>query len=144
MNGKNNPLQPSNKAPYYTQAQRIGRSAFQIGINTMKTSINFSEFCNAFRDMDRNENFSYEGKKALFYFLEEMEEQTGEEYELDVIALCCEFAESSTDELIADYGIDVSEAEDDEEKAEIVEEYLQDCTAVVGKLDNGSFVYAQF
>lgn len=110
----------------------------------MKTSVSFSEFCDAFRDMNRNENFSYEGKKALFYFLEDMEEQTGEEYELDVIALCCEFAESDVAELIADYGIDVSEAEDDEEKAEIVEDYLNDHTMVVGKLDNGSFVYAQF
>lgn len=110
----------------------------------MKTSINFSQFCNAFRDMGRNENFSYEGKKALFDFLEDLEEQTGEEYEIDVIALCCEFAESDVGELIADYGIDVSEAEDEEEKAGIVEDYLNDNTMLIGKLTNGSFVYAQF
>ena len=111
----------------------------------MKTTVTFSQFCDAFRAMNRNENFSYEGKKALFDFLEEMEEQTGEEYELDVIALCCEFAESDVGELIADYGIDVSEAEGDEEEIEqIVEEYLEENTMIVGKLDNGSFVYAQF
>ena len=111
----------------------------------MKTSINFSQFCDAFRDMNRNENFSYDGKRALYDFLEEMADQTGEEYELDVIALCCEFAESTVEELINDYRIDVSDAEGDEEEIEaIVEEYLNDNTMIAGKLDNGSFVYAEF
>ena len=110
----------------------------------MIKQITFSAFCDAFRDMGRNDNFSYDGKRALFDFLEDMADSTGEEYELDVIALCCEFAESDVEELIAYYSIDVSEAEDDDEKAEIVEEYLQNNTMVAGKLDNGSFVYAQF
>lgn len=110
----------------------------------MKTSVNFSQFCDAFRDADRNENFSYDGKRALYDFLEEMADSTGEEYELDIIALCCEFAESDVEELIAYYSIDVSEAEDDENKAELVEEYLQNNTMVAGKLKDGSFVYAQF
>lgn len=111
----------------------------------MKTSVNFSQFCDAFRAAGRNENFSYDGKRALYDFLEEMADQTGEEGELDVIALCCEFAESTVEELINDYSIDVSEAEGDEEEIEaIVEEYLNDNTMVAGKLDNGSFVYAQF
>ena len=111
----------------------------------MKTSVNFSQFCDAFRDMGRNENFSYDGKRALYDFLEEMVDQTGEEYELDIIALCCEFAESTVEELINDYRIDVSDAEGDEDEIEsIVEEYLNDNTMVAGKLDNGSFVYAKF
>lgn len=111
----------------------------------MKTSINFSQLCDAFRAADRDENFSYKGKRALYYFLEEMADQTGEEYELDVIALCCEFAESTVEELINDYSIDVSEAEGDEEEIKtIIEEYLQENTMLVSKLDNGSFVYAQF
>lgn len=111
----------------------------------MKTSVNFSDFAQAFHDMNRSDNFSREGLKALFDFLEDMEDQTGEEYDLDVIALCCEFAESSIEEIISDYSIDVSEAEgDDDEIKEIVEEYLQDNTMLVGKLDNGCFVYAQF
>ena len=111
----------------------------------MKISVSFSQFCDAFRDMNRNENFSYDGKRALYDFLEEVADQTGEEYELDVIALCCEFAESDVEELINDYSIDVSEAEGDEEEIEaIVEEFLNDNTIIVGKLGNGSFVYAAF
>lgn len=110
----------------------------------MKTSVNFSQFCDAFVIMNRNENFSYDGKRALFDFIEEMDDETGSETELDVIALCCEYYESSVEELIADYNIDVTEAEYDEEKASIVEEYLNDNTMVVGNLGNGSFVYAVF
>ena len=111
----------------------------------MKTSVNFSQFCDAFRAADRNENFSYDAKRALYDFLEEVADDTGEEYELDVIALCCEFAESDVEELIAEYNIDVSDAEGDEdEQAEIVEEYLNDNTMLAGKLKSGSFVYAQF
>ena len=59
----------------------------------MKTTINFSQFCDRFKDMGREEQFSYEGKKALFEYLEQYEEDTGEELELDIVALCCEFTE---------------------------------------------------
>ena len=105
----------------------------------MKTTITFSAFCDAFRDMGRNENFSYEGKRALFDFLEEV----APDMELDVIALCCEYYESDIDSIINDYSIDVSEAEDDDEKADIVEEYLQDNTCLVARIGT-DFVYAAF
>lgn len=111
----------------------------------MKTTVYFSDFVQAFQDMNRYENFSREGLKALFDFLEDMEDQTGMEYELDVIALCCEYYESTAEELIQDYSIDVSEAEGDEEEQEdIVEDYLNENTMLVAKLDNGSFIYAAF
>lgn len=109
----------------------------------MKTSVNFSAFCDAFRDMGRNDNFSYAGKRALFDYLEQYEEDCGCEVELDVITLCCEYDENDLDSIINDYGIDVSEAEDDDEKAEIVEEYLQDNTCLVARLGT-DFIYAAF
>lgn len=105
----------------------------------MKTSVSFSEFCDAFRTMDRNNNFSYAGKRALFDFLEEV----APDMELDVIAICCEYYESDIDSIISDYSIDVSEAEDDDEKADIVEEYLQDNTCLVARIGT-DFVYAAF
>ena len=43
--------------------------------------------------MDRNNQFTYEGKKALFDYLENYEEETDQQIELDVIAFCCEFTE---------------------------------------------------
>lgn len=59
----------------------------------MKQSIGFCQFTDAFRNMGRGEQFTYSGLQALFNYLEEIEEETGEEIELDVIALCCEYSE---------------------------------------------------
>lgn len=58
----------------------------------MKKTINFYEFERAFIGR-REDKFTYEGKKALFQYLEEYEEETGTEIELDVVALCGEFSE---------------------------------------------------
>lgn len=109
----------------------------------MKKSVNFSQFCDAFRDMGRNENFSYEGKKVLFEYLEQYEDDTGEEIELDVIALCCEYSEMTIDEVIDYYRIDVSKCDDDDDKEDVVREYLENHTSVVGEV-SGGFVFAEF
>ena len=59
----------------------------------MKVSnISFSYFCDSFSDSYKN-NFTYNGKRALFDYLEAMEKDTGEEIELDTFALCCEYTE---------------------------------------------------
>ena len=59
----------------------------------MKKTINFYDFERAFINMGRENQFSYQGKKALFEHLVEYEESTGHEIELDVVALCCEYSE---------------------------------------------------
>ena len=61
----------------------------------MKTTINQYEFIRAFKDMNRGGHFTNEGLRCLFNYLEGYEEDTGEEIELDVIALCCEYTEYS-------------------------------------------------
>jgi hypothetical protein len=54
--------------------------------------------------MGRENQFSYEGKKALFEYEEQLEEDLGTEQELDVIGLCCEYAEyDNLKELQQDY-----------------------------------------
>ena len=58
----------------------------------MKQNINEYQFRRAF-ETSRPNNFSYEGLKALFDYLEQYEEETGQELELDVIAICCDFTE---------------------------------------------------
>lgn len=70
----------------------------------MYQSINVHQFRQAFVDMDRKENFSYEGLEALFNYLEGASEATGEDFELDVISLCCAFNEMSWDEVKEQYG----------------------------------------
>ena len=99
----------------------------------MKQVINFSNFVDAFRDMSRENQFTYEGKHALFDYLEEFEEDTGEEIELDVIGLCCEYAEY---ENIKEY----QEAYSDEcETLEDIEEH----TTVI-KVDDDAFIIQDF
>lgn len=108
----------------------------------MKTTVTFCDFCDAFRKCDRNDTFSYDGKKALFDYLEEVEQSTGEEIELDVITLCCDYDENYTDDIVANYRIDV-EGMDEDEKLEAVREYLHDNTALIGETKTG-FIYAAF
>ena len=93
----------------------------------MVKNIGFCEFCDSFRNADRNENFSYEAKQLLFDYLEQMSEDTGLEYCLDVIALCCEFNEM-----------------DSEEADETTENFLLENTVLVGRTASGSFVFGVF
>jgi hypothetical protein len=58
----------------------------------MKQTVNKSMFMDAFRTL-RPDSFSYEGLSTLFDYLESYEEELGEEIELDVIALCCDYSE---------------------------------------------------
>ena len=69
---------------------------FNQGVNAMiYKTIDIYDFRAAFTDYDRNNEFSYEGLGALFDWLSEMANDCTEPYELDVIALCCEFTEYS-------------------------------------------------
>ena len=98
----------------------------------MKQSINIYDFQRAFKTYDRDNWFSYEGLKALFEYLEEYEDDTGEEVELDVIALCCEYMEyDSLKEYNEDYGTEYGEIDD-----------IQDDTTLI-KIDNNSFIIQQ-
>ena len=77
----------------------------------MKQTVNMYDFERAFKNFDRD-NFSYEGLKALFEYLEEYEDSTGEEVELDVIGLCCEYMEyDSLKEYNDDYDTKYSQIE---------------------------------
>ena len=59
----------------------------------MKQTITFGQFQDAFYNMDRQGKFSYPAKKALFEYFEEYEDSVGEQIELDVIAICCDYTE---------------------------------------------------
>ena len=73
----------------------------------MKQSINNYQFHRAFERMDRGDQFSYEGLNALFDYLEQYEDDTGEQVELDVIGLCCDYMEyESIEEFNRDYDLD--------------------------------------
>ena len=123
----------------------------------MKKTINLYQFRDAFMDI-RPDSFSYEGLELLFNWYEEYEDSTGEEMELDVIAICGDWDESTVDEVINGYIVStqngnttvyndaVNDAlEDcDEERSEVIEEWLQDNTMVAGVTESGSIVYMGF
>ena len=59
----------------------------------MISRVTQSDFHDRFQAMGRGSQFSYKAKNALFDWLEEDEDSTGEPIELDIIALCCDFSE---------------------------------------------------
>lgn len=96
----------------------------------MKTTVSKSDFRDAFRDYNREENFTYEGLGALYDYLTELEEDTGEEIELDVIAICCDFSEyADLEEIQGEYN-DIEDMDD-----------LRDHTTVI-EFDGGIIIQA--
>lgn len=113
----------------------------------MIKTINFETFADGFTGSYKD-NFSYEGKKALFEYLEQWDEETGTQTEFDPIAICCEWTEyASADEAGREnfdyegmtYGEDGGELKTvDEVEAEAME-YLEN-RGVVIKLENGGVI----
>jgi len=78
------------------------------------------------------EGFSYEGAKALFNYLDDLSEDTGEDIEFDPIAWCCEFSEFD----------DLDEIKNQYDDIETIED-LRDNTQVI-ELDNGHIIIQNF
>jgi len=96
----------------------------------MKQSISFNQFTDAFTSYGRDDQFSYDGLKALFDYLEDLAEDCGTDFELDVIALCCEFSEYDTAlEAVEQQGYDEVEVAELQEAQAF--DYLQDHTSVI-------------
>jgi hypothetical protein len=106
----------------------------------MKTTITQSAFIDAFTCAGRANQFSRPALGLLLEHFEQIEEDTGEEIELDVVSICCDYAESSTGEVIDYYSIEIDEGCDE---VDAVREYLHNYTIVVGETPSG-FVYLQF
>jgi hypothetical protein len=100
---------------------------------------NVSQFRNHFAVMGREHQFSYEALELLYEFLEE----NTEGYELDVVALCCEYAQDRPGNIAYDHGLDC-QGEPDAAILDTVIEYLEQHTQVVGVTETGIIVYAQF
>ena len=65
------------------------------------------------------DNFSYDGKKALYKYLVDLEEDIGE-FEMDYIAFCCEYGEyESEQELLEQYN--EKSLDDIMDKTEVIE-----------------------
>lgn len=100
---------------------------------------------NQFDAYNRGDQFSREGIRQLFTYLDEMAENDDRNIELDVIALCCEYTESTTDDVISDYDVMLpdyelyfGEGEQDNDgyeaaKEENVRDYLEQNTRLISQ-----------
>lgn len=110
----------------------------------MKQSTNFSQFVDAFHTHKRYDQFGYDALRIIFDYLEDYENQGNDELELDVIAICCDYNVSHWTDVAQDYNIDLSDADGDaDEEEQIVLEYLNDHTYVLGQCKDG-IVYQCF
>lgn len=107
----------------------------------MKQTINKYKFIDAFQSSQYKNNFSYDGLCMLYDYLEELADETGEEYEMDIVALACEFTESSYDEVISEYSL-ISD-DDNDSKQQAVLDYLEYNT-IICNYNNDIVLYYQF
>lgn len=100
----------------------------------MKQTVTLNDFVDAFITYDRQDQFSRDGLKAIYDYIIEFEDSSGEETELGVIAICCDFTEySSIDEFHKEY--------DKEEYTDL--ETLRDHTQVI-EVDDEAFIIQAF
>lgn len=102
----------------------------------MIQTINVSDFRDAFRACGRADQFSYEGLGALFDYLEEIDP----DFDLDVIALCCDYSEDTAEDIAKNYNIEVDSID---ELEDAVRAHLEEHTSIVAETASG-FLYAQF
>ena len=118
----------------------------------MKEDISFCTFTDRFRDMDRKDNFTYNGLKALYDYLIDYEEDTDTEINLDVIALCCEYSEyKNINEFLKDYSNTVIKTERKDYEEDDLEQYeedfleeLREYTPVIKIEDSNGFIIQCF
>lgn len=109
-------------------------------------NISLSDFRNEFKECERD-YFSHEGYQVLFNYYETI----GEDFELDVIAICCEWTEYPENEFILNYSyllddsslVDVDMDNEKEIKLQELVEILEDKTTIF-KLVNGSYLVMDF
>ena len=100
----------------------------------MKITLNTLQIADQLKN-DSNANWSYNGAKALAEHLEEYEESTGEELELDVCSIRCDFSEYSSlldwahdyfSNALEELGFDETEENDDDDVDDKIRSYIQD------------------
>ena len=98
----------------------------------MYENVNFNQF-NDWFEKQRPDNFSYEGRFALFNYLEELENDTGDKIEFDPIAFCCEYSEYEN----------IEEYNKDYEPVESIDK-IRELTTVIEIPKNKGFIIQQY
>ena len=98
----------------------------------MKTTVNFSDFVDGFQKIGRGNQFSYDGLKLIFDYLQEIDENM----DFDMIAICCNFTESTLDDINNDFDKNFK-------SLSAARKFLEEQTNVIG-VTNDSIVYENF
>ena len=115
----------------------------------MKDTLTTSQIADRLK-ADENAGWSYAGARALAEYLEQYEEDAGEELELDVVAIRCDYSEYETlrewaegyfGEKEAKEKFDIEKEEDWEDKEKEIKEYITDNGQLV-EFDGGIIVSA--
>lgn len=97
------------------------------------TEVQFHDFWDWLKDSDGyKNNFSYDGAKALFEYLEQYSEDTGDTVEFDPVAWCVEFSEYENLREVKENYNNIKTMQD-----------LEDHTTVI-EADNGHLIIADF
>jgi hypothetical protein len=116
----------------------------------MKMTLNTYQVADALKN-DTCARWSYNGSLALAEYLEEYEESTGEELELDVCAIRCDFSEYSSlldwandyfSNALEELGFDETEENDDDEIDDKIRDYIQDHGQLIEF--NGGIIVSSF
>ena len=102
------------------------------------------QFIEAFQQSSRASQFSYEALEAIFNHIEELSDDLGEPVEFDMVAICCEWSETTWQEIAEQYNVDLSDCEDDNERIEAVGYHLNEQTVGVYRMADDSFVFVAF
>ena len=106
----------------------------------MKEYVTESEFVDRFVKIDRENNFTYWGRLALFEYFEQLEEDLGEEIDFDPIAICCDFTQyESLDELNENYGTEFKDLEEVMEHTQVIDVTTLD-TKTMEYVDGGFII----
>jgi hypothetical protein len=97
----------------------------------MKTTIQLHDFIHC----DALKNFSYDGRVALFEYLEQFEEDCGIELDFDPVAIRCDYTEYAN---IADFWNDY-----DRYEYQCLKD-IEDNTSVIYIPDSEAFIIQQF
>ena len=98
----------------------------------MKTTVNFSDFVDGFQKIGRGNQFSHDGLKLIFDYLESLEEDR-EEIEFDPVGICCIYTEYTPDEFNSDYGTKFKTLQE-------IEDYVSSRSDTVGLTENSIII----
>jgi len=112
----------------------------------MKITINKYDFINAFESSDTyKNNFTYDALVELFDHFEAREDDSGDQIEFDVVAICRDYAQSTWQEIASEYDLELEHPKNDEDlntyEEQVHEFLLERSPVVIELLCDGTFVY---